>query len=235
VNPFRGENSAMRILIVEDDRHIGSALQRALRADEHAVDWVLDGRAAETALQQGQYDLALLDLGLPRKDGIEVLKALRAQRNRVPVLVLTARDTPADMVRGLDSGADDYLVKPFDLDVLLARIRAVARRSAGRAEPVIAHLDVMLNPATREVLRNGSAVALAPKEFAILEALLARPGAVLSRAQLEEKLYGWNEEVESNAVEVYVHGLRRKLGQDFIRNVRGVGYMVPKALPGKTA
>jgi two-component system OmpR family response regulator len=235
VNPFRGENSAMRILIVEDDRHIGSALQRALRADEHAVDWVLDGRAAETALQQGQYDLALLDLGLPRKDGIEVLKALRAQRNRVPVLVLTARDTPADMVRGLDSGADDYLVKPFDLDVLLARIRAVARRSAGRAEPVIAHLDVMLNPATREVLRNGSAVALAPKEFAILEALLARPGAVLSRAQLEEKLYGWNEEVESNAVEVYVHGLRRKLGQDFIRNVRGVGYMVPKAPPGKTA
>jgi two-component system OmpR family response regulator len=224
----------MRILIVEDDRHIGSALQRALRADEHAVDWVLDGRAAETALQQGEYDLALLDLGLPRKDGIEVLKALRARRNRVPVLVLTARDTAADVVRGLDAGADDYLVKPFDLDVLLARIRAVARRSAGRAEPVIAHLDVMLNLATREVIRNGSAVALAPKEFAILEALLARPGTVLSRAQLEEKLYGWNEEVESNAVEVYVHGLRRKLGQDFIRNVRGVGYMVPKTAPGKS-
>lgn len=225
----------MRILIVEDDRAIGSALQRALRAEQHAVDWVLDGRSAEAALQQGEYDLALLDLGLPRKDGIEVLKAVRARRNRVPVIVLTARDTAAEVVRGLDSGADDYLVKPFDLDVLLARIRALARRSAGRAEPVIAHLGVTLNLATREVTRGGEAVVLAPKEFAILEALLARPGAVLSRAQLEEKLYGWAEEIESNAVEVYVHGLRRKLGQDFVRNVRGVGYMVPKALPGKSA
>lgn len=224
----------MRILIVEDDRHIGSALQRALRADRHAVDWVLDGRSAETALEQGEYDLALLDLGLPKKDGVEVLKAIRARRNPVPVLVLTARDTAADVVRGLDSGADDYLVKPFDLDVLLARIRALARRSAGRAEPLIAHLGVTLNLATREVTSNGDAVALAPKEFAILEALLVRPGAVLSRAQLEEKLYGWGEEIESNAIEVYVHGLRRKLGQDVIRNVRGVGYMVPKALPGKS-
>lgn len=225
----------MRILVVEDDRHIGSALQRALRADQHAVDWVLDGRSAESALQQGEYDLALLDLGLPQKDGIEVLKAVRARRNRVPVLVLTARDTPADVVRGLDSGADDYLVKPFDLDVLLARIRALARRTAGRAEPLIAHLGVALNPVTREVTREGTPVVLGPKEFAILQALLSRPGAVLSRAQLEEKLYGWAEEIESNAVEVYVHGLRRKLGQDFVRNVRGVGYMVPKALPGKSA
>ena len=226
----------MRILIVEDDRHIGSALQRALRAEDHAADWVFDGRSAETVLQQGDYDLALLDLGLPHKDGIEVLKALRGRRNRVPVLVLTARDTAADVVRGLDAGADDYLVKPFDLDVLLARVRALARRSSGRAEPVIAHLDVTLNAATREVTQGGNAVALAPKEFALLEALLARPGAVLSRAQLEEKLYGWGEEIESNAVEVYVHGLRRKLGQEFIRNVRGVGYMVPKAMPaGKSA
>jgi DNA-binding response OmpR family regulator len=221
----------MRILIVEDDRPIGSALQRALRAEDHAADWVLDGRSAETALQQENYDLALLDLGLPHKDGIEVLKALRARRIRVPVLVLTARDTAADVVRGLDAGADDYLIKPFDLDVLLARVRAVARRSSGRAEPLIAHLDVTLNVATHEVTRGGAPVALAPKEFALLEALLARPGTVLSRAQLEEKLYGWGEEIESNAVEVYVHGLRRKLGQDFIRNIRGVGYMVPKAPP----
>jgi two-component system OmpR family response regulator len=225
----------MRILIVEDDCPIGSALQRALRAEQHAVDWVLDGRSAEAALQQEDYDLALLDLGLPQKGGIDVLKAVRARRNRVPVLVLTARDTATDVVRGLDSGADDYLVKPFDLDVLLARIRALARRSAGRADPVITHLGVTLNLATREVTRDGDAVLLAPKEFAILEALLARPGAVLSRAQLEEKVYGWGEEIESNAVEVYVHGLRRKLGQDFIRNVRGVGYMVPKAVPGKSA
>lgn len=224
----------MRILIVEDDRPIGSALQRALRAEDHAADWVLDGRSAETALQQGDYDLALLDLGLPHKDGIEVLKALRARRIRVPVLVLTARDTAADVVRGLDAGADDYLIKPFDLDVLLARVRAVARRSSGRADPLIAHLDVTLNVATHEVTRGGAPVVLAPKEFALLEALLARPGAVLSRAQLEEKLYGWGEEIESNAVEVYVHGLRRKLGQEFIRNIRGVGYMVPKpSLAGK--
>ena len=225
----------MRILIVEDDRHIGSVLQRALRADEHAADWVLDGRSAETALLQGDYDLALLDLGLPQKDGIEVLKSLRQRHNRIPVLVLTARDSAADVVRGLDSGADDYLVKPFDLDELLARIRALARRSVGRAEPVITHLDVTLNPVTREVFRGQTPIALAPKEFAILLALLARPGAVLSRAQLEEKLYGWGAEIESNAVEVYVHGLRRKLGQEFIRNVRGVGYMVAKAGPGKTA
>jgi len=225
----------MRILLVEDDRHIGSALQRALRADRHAVDWVLDGGSAERALQRGEYDLALLDLGLPQKDGIEVLKAVRARRNRVPVLVLTARDTPADVVRGLDSGADDYLVKPFDLDVLLARIRALARRTAGRAEPLIAHLGVTLDALTREVTREGTPVALGPKEFAILQALLARPGAVLSRAQLEEKLYGWGDEIESNAVEVYVHGLRRKLGSHFIRTIRGVGYMVPKTLPGKPA
>ena len=224
----------MRVLIVEDDRHIGSALQRALRAEKHAADWVLDGRSAETALQQGDYDLALLDLGLPHKDGIEVLKAIRGRRNRIPVLVLTARDTAADMVRGLDAGADDYLVKPFDLDVLLARVRALARRSAGRAEPVIAHMGVTLDPVTREVTRDGEAVVLAPKELAILQALIARPGAVLSRAQLEEKLYGWGEEIESNAVEVYVHGLRRKLGQDFIRNVRGAGYMIPKSLPGRS-
>jgi DNA-binding response OmpR family regulator len=226
--------AAMRILIVEDDRQIGAALQRALRAEEHAADWVLDGASAETALAQGVYDLALLDLGLPKKDGIDVLKALRARHDTVPVLVLTARDTAAEVVQGLDAGADDYLVKPFDLDVLLARVRALARRSAGRAEPELSHGNVTLNTATREVTQAGRPVELAPKEFALLEALLARPGAVLSRAQLEEKLYGWGEEIESNAVEVYIHGLRRKLGAEFIRNVRGVGYRVPRQGPDGT-
>lgn len=218
----------MRILIVEDDRMIGVSLQSALRGEDYAVDWVLDGRSAELALAQTRYDVALLDLGLPRKDGIDVLKALRARKDRTPVLVLTARDTTNDMVRGLDAGADDYLVKPFDLDVLLARVRALARRSSGRAEPVIEHLGVVLNPVTREVAQNDRPLELSSKEFVLLEALLARPGAVLSRTQLEEKLYGWGEETESNTVEVYIHGLRRKLGPDFIKTVRGVGYMVPK-------
>lgn len=218
----------MRILIVEDDRMIGISLQSALRGEGYAVDWVLDGRSAELALEQARYDVALLDLGLPRKDGLDVLKALRARKDRTPVLVLTARDTTNDMVRGLDAGADDYLVKPFDLDVLLARVRALARRSIGRAEPVIKHLGVVLNPATHEVAQRDQPLELSSKEFALLEALLARPGAVLSRTQLEEKLYGWGEEIESNTVEVYIHGLRRKLGADFIKTVRGVGYMVPK-------
>lgn len=210
---------------------IGFGLQSALREEGWAVDWVLDGRSAELALEQAKYDLALLDLGLPRKDGIDVLKALRARKDHTPVLVLTARDTNNDMVRGLDAGADDYLVKPFDLDVLLARVRALARRSSGRAEPVIEHLGVVLNPATHEVTQHDRALELSSKEFALLEALLARPGAVLSRTQLEEKLYGWGEEIESNTVEVYIHGLRRKLGADFIKTVRGVGYMVPKSAP----
>ena len=223
----------MRILIVEDDSMIGASLQGALRAEDCAVDWVQDGRSAELALEQARYDVALLDLGLPRKDGLDVLKALRARKDRTPVLVLTARDTSSDMVRGLDAGADDYLVKPFDLDVLLARVRALARRGGGRAEPVIEHLGVALNTVTREVTLRGEAVEFSSKEIALLEALLARPGAVLSRAQLEEKLYGWGEEIESNTVEVYIHGLRKKLGSDFIRTVRGVGYMVPKARRSK--
>lgn len=208
---------------------IGLSLQSALREEGWAADWVLDGRSAELALEQARYDLALLDLGLPRKDGIDVLKALRARKDRTPVLVLTARDTNNDMVRGLDAGADDYLVKPFDLDVLLARVRALARRSSGRAEPVIEHLGVVLNAVTREVARHDRPLELSSKEFALLEALLARPGVVLSRTQLEEKLYGWGEEIESNTIEVYIHGLRRKLGADFIKTVRGVGYMVPKS------
>jgi two-component system, OmpR family, response regulator QseB len=165
---------------------------------------------------------------LPKKDGLDVLKTLRRGGNRMPVLVLTARDSVGDRIKGLDGGADDYLVKPFDLDELSARIRALLRRQAGRAEPVMQCGEVTLNPATHEVSHRGRPLALSAREFAVLEALLDRPGAVLSREQLEEKLYGWDEEVESNAVEVYIHALRKKLGQDFIKNIRGVGYMVPK-------
>ncbi len=218
----------MRLLLVEDDSMIGESVRLGLRQDGFTVDWVQDGRAAELALHNGIYDLLVLDLGLPRKDGLEVLKTLRQRGNQIPVLVLTARDTVAERVRGLDSGADDYLVKPFDLDELAARIRALLRRQSGRAAPAIEFGDLALNPATHEVTFQGKPLSLSAREFALLEVFLDRPGAVLSREQLEEKLYGWGEEVESNTVEVYIHALRRKLGQDFIKNVRGVGYMVPK-------
>ncbi len=219
----------MRLLLVEDDAMIGASVQDGLRQDGFAVDWVRDGNAAELALANERYDLVLLDLGLPGKSGLDVLAALRKRGSVVPVLILTARDAVGDRVKGLDSGADDYLVKPFDLDELAARVRALLRRQAGRAEPVIRHGELALNPATHEATLRGAALTLTAREFALLEALLERPGAILSKAQLEERLYGWNEEVESNTVEVYVHSLRKKLGADFIRNVRGVGYMIPKA------
>jgi len=223
----------MRLLLVEDDAMIGESVRTGLRRDGFTVDWVQDGRAAELALANAAagavYDLLLLDLGLPRKEGLEVLRTLRRNGNRLPVLILTARDSVADRVKGLDAGADDYLVKPFDLDELSARIRALSRRQAGRVEPVIRHGELALDPATREVTFKGRALALSAREFALLAAFLDRPGAVLSREQLEEKLYGWNEEIESNTVEVYIHALRKKLGQDFIKNIRGVGYMVPKS------
>jgi two-component system, OmpR family, response regulator QseB len=218
----------MRLLLVEDDAMIGNSVRAGLRQDGFTVDWVQDGRAAELAIANDVYDVLLLDLGLPRKDGLEVLAGLRRRGNRIPVLVLTARDAVTDRVKGLDAGADDYLVKPFDLDELAARIRALLRRQSGRVEPVLQAGELTLNPATHEVLLRGKPVALSAREFALLEALLDRPGAVLSREQLEEKLYGWTEEVESNTVEVYVHSLRRKLGQDVIKNVRGVGYMVAR-------
>lgn len=218
----------MRILLVEDDAMIGESVRVGLRRDSFTVDWVRDGRAAELALANGVYDLMLLDLGLPKKDGLEVLKSLRRQGNRTPVLILTARDSVSDRITGLDSGADDYLVKPFDLDELAARIRALLRRQAGRADTVIQCGEFALNTATRETTLGGKPLTLSARELAVLEALLERPGAVLSREQLEEKLYGWNEEVESNAIEVYIHGLRKKLGADFIKTIRGVGYMVPR-------
>jgi two-component system response regulator QseB len=217
----------MRLLLVEDDAMIGDSVRAGLRRDGFTVDWVRDGRAADLALANAVYDLMLLDLGLPKKDGLDVLRTARRAANRIPVLILTARDSVADRVKGLDAGADDYLVKPFDLDELSARIRALLRRQAGRVEGVIEFGDLKLNPASHEVTLKGKPLALSAREFALLEALLDRPGAVLSREKLEEKLYGWGEEIESNTVEVYVHSLRKKLGQDFIKNIRGVGYMVP--------
>jgi two-component system response regulator QseB len=218
----------LRVLLAEDDPMIGASVRSGLRQDGFAVDWVEDGRAAEEALMQKVHDALVLDLGLPRLTGLEVLGAMRRRGDARPVLVLTARDAVADRVAGLDAGADDYLVKPFDLDELSARLRALLRRGSGRAGPVLEAGAVELDPATREVRLNGQAVAVSPREFAVLEALLARPGVILSRGQLEDKLYGWQDSVESNAVEVHIHSLRRKLGSEFIRNVRGVGWMVAR-------
>ncbi len=218
----------MRLLLVEDDPMIGAGVHNGLRQEGHSVDWVRDGRAAELAVANDVYELVLLDLGLPGKTGLELLSAMRRKGLSVPVLVITARDSVADRVRGLDAGADDYLVKPFDLDELSARIRALMRRQSGRASPLIERGPLVMNPATREVSMNGAPVALSGREFALLHALIERPGVPLSRAQLEERIYGWGEEIESNAIEVYIHSLRRKLGADCIRNVRGVGYMVPE-------
>jgi two-component system response regulator QseB len=218
----------MRLLLMEDDLMIGESVCKGLRQDGFTVDWVQDGHAGELALGNGVYQLLLLDLGLPRKEGLDVLRSLRRKGNAIPVLILTARDAVADRVAGLDAGADDYLVKPFDLEELAARIRALLRRQAGRTETVIRHGALALNPATREVSLGGRPLSLSAREFALLEALLDRPGAVLSVAQLEEKIYGWEDEVGSNTIEVYIHSLRKKLGSDFIKNVRGVGYMIPK-------
>jgi two-component system response regulator QseB len=217
----------MRVLLVEDDSMIGESVRKGLRQDGFTVDWVRDGNAAEAALAGHTYDAILLDLGLPGKGGVAVLKSLRGAGNDVPVLITTARDAVSDRVAGLDNGADDYIVKPFDLDELAARIRAVVRRRAGRAESLIRAGDVTLDPASHRVTLRGKDVALSARELALLEALLDRRGAILSRSQLEERIYGWGEEIESNAVEVYVHALRRKLGADLIKTVRGVGYVVP--------
>ncbi|MDE2369938.1 MAG: response regulator transcription factor [Burkholderiales bacterium] len=222
----------MRILLVEDDEMIGDSLRLALRRQGYAADWVRDGRAADAVLASERFDAVLLDLGLPQRSGIEVLRALRGRGDATPVIVLTARDTLADKVAGLDAGADDYLVKPFELDELLARLRALGRRAAGRVETAIQVGDLRLDPATREVSRAGRAIALSAREFAVLQALVERPGAVLSRAQLEDRLYGWGEELESNAISVYVHQLRRKLGDDLIHTQRGVGYYVGPAKSG---
>ncbi|HJS91024.1 MAG TPA: response regulator transcription factor [Steroidobacteraceae bacterium] len=216
----------MRLLLVEDDTMIGEALRSGLKRDGFTVDWVHDGESASQVLGAEEFDLLLLDWGLPRKSGLEVLTAARARGLELPVLIITARDAVSDRVQGLDAGADDYLVKPFDLDELAARIRALLRRKSGRTAPAIEHLGVTLDPATHSVTRDGREIALSPKEFALLQLLMERPGTILSRARLEERLYGWSEEIESNAIEVHIHGLRRKLGADYILNVRGVGYRV---------
>ncbi len=218
----------MRLLLVEDDAMVGESLRKALRQDGFTVDWVRDGRAAELAAAGEGYDLMLLDLGLPKKDGLEVLASVRKSGNRLPIMVLTARDAVCDRVKGLDAGADDYMIKPFDFGELLARIRALLRRQAGRVDTVIRLGELVLNPVSREVSFKGQPVVLSGREFSLLAAFLDRPGAVLSLTQLSEKIYGWDDDVGSNTVEVYIHSLRKKLGADFIKNVRGVGYMVPR-------
>jgi two-component system, OmpR family, response regulator len=219
----------MRLLLVEDDSMIGEAARQGLRQEGHTVDWVRDGREAEAAVAAAPYDAVLLDLGLPRRDGLAILKTWRARGVAVPVLIITARDAVSDRVAGLDAGADDYLVKPFDLDELSARVRAVARRRSGRAESVVRIGELEIDSATRQVRWKGADVNLSPREYALLEALANRPGAFLTRAQLEERLYGWDEEIASNAVEVHIHALRRKLDPELIRNVRGMGYTLAKA------
>jgi two-component system, OmpR family, response regulator QseB len=218
----------MRILIVEDDPMIGAGIRTGLRQDGYTADWAHDGNSAELAVATNEYDAILLDLGLPGRSGLELLTQWRRKRNTVPILIITARDSVEDRIAGLDTGADDYLVKPFDLNELAARLRALLRRRSGRATPVIEHGPLHLDPATREVRLNGTAVKLSGREFALLHALLQVPGVPLSRSQLEDRLYGWEEEIGSNAVEVHIHALRRKIGSELIRNVRGVGYMVPR-------
>ena len=216
----------MRLLLVEDDAMIGEGLRSYLRGLNYTVDWVRDGEAGLLAARNESFDLVLLDLGLPKRDGLSVLRQLRALKDSTPVLVLTARDAVTDRVAGLDAGADDYLVKPFDSAEVAARVRALLRRRAGRADSVIEHGDLRMNLTTRSVTLGGSEIVLSPREFSILEALVERPGAVLSRTQLEQRLYGWGEEVESNVLDVHIHSLRRKLGAQFILNVRGVGWRV---------
>lgn len=217
----------MRLLLIEDDPMIGDSIFESLRAEGYALDWVRDGEAALLTLVADVYDLVLLDLGLPGRDGLDVLCHYRARGGTAPVLILTARDSTADRVQGLDTGADDYLVKPFVLDELFAHVRAQLRRGAGRTVPDIVHRGLTLRVATHEAVFEGRQISLSGREFALLATLIDPPGRVMSKALLEQKLYDWNEEVESNTVDVYVHRLRKKLGADFIKNVRGVGYLAP--------
>lgn len=213
-------------MLVEDDAMLGGALQRVLQQETFAVDWVRDGEEAELALNALPYDLVLLDLGLPGKSGLDILRDLRKRMAAMPVIILTACDSVSDRIAGLDSGADDYLVKPFDPDELAARIRALLRRRYGRAEPLITFGPLTLNPATHELYCQERPIRLSQREFSLVSILLERPGATVSREQLEERLYGWNEEVESNTVEVHIHNLRKKLGHNLIRTIRGVGYLM---------
>ncbi len=218
----------MRLLLVEDDTLLGDGVRAGLTQQGYAVDWVEHAEAAQLALETGEYDLLILDLGLPGMPGLEFLTRLREAGEDLPVLILTARDAVSDRITGLDSGADDYLTKPFELEELGARIRALLRRRSGRASPVIRHGDLVMDPAAHEVTLRGEKVDISPREFAILQMLLENRGKVMSRNRLEEGLYSWNAEVESNTVEVHIHHLRRKLGADLIRTIRGVGYIIDK-------
>lgn len=224
----------MKLLLAEDDPMIGAGVERGLRLAGFTVDWVRDGKAAELALADGSYAVLLLDLGLPRQDGLEVLKKLRRNNQLIPVLIITARDAVADRVTGLNLGADDYLIKPFDLDELTARVHALVRRHQGRPHPEIHVGGLSLNPTSRTVTLQGQPLNLSQREFTLLHALLESPGTVLSREQLEEHLYGWGEEIASNAIEVHIHNLRRKLGAAWVRNVRGVGYKLVEPEPAQT-
>lgn len=216
----------VRLLLIEDDPMIGRAIKHGLDHAGFAVDWVTDGHSGLAAVSNGVYDLVVLDLGLPRVDGLTVLQNMRSRRDAVPVLIVSARDAVPDRIAGLNAGADDYLLKPFDLDELIARTRALLRRRTGNASNTLVAGSLSLDPVRRIVMQDGREVSLTAKEFSILEALLVRPGAVLSRERLEESIYGWTEEIGSNAVEVHLHNLRRKLGPTVIKNVRGVGYRI---------
>ena len=218
----------MRILLVEDDPMIGESICKALRMAQFTIDWTRDGISAELALEHRNHSLLLLDLGLPRKSGLDILKWLRAHSDPIPVMILTARDAVEDRVQGLNCGADDYLVKPFDLDELIARIYALLRRNSGRAETEIAYGNISLDIIRHEAKFKGAPITLTTKEFEILHALLEHPGVIVSREKLEERLYGWGEEIESNIIDVYIHHLRKKIGSELIHNVRGVGYKLGK-------
>jgi two-component system OmpR family response regulator len=219
----------MRVLLVEDDQMIGNAMEYALRAANYAIDWVTDGQSALSTAQTQYYDAILLDLGLPKRDGLEVLRGIRSAGNATPVLIVSARDAVESRIAGLDLGADDYLLKPFDMAELLARMRAVIRRKNGHASSTLDNGAISLDLTTREITMDGKIIHLSAREFSLIEALLMRPGAILSRQELEDRIYGWHHEVESNAVEFLIHGLRKKLGTHAIKNVRGLGGMVSKA------
>jgi DNA-binding response OmpR family regulator len=218
----------MRLLLVEDDPQLGDGLAVGLRQRGYVVDWVRDGVAADLALQNDDYAVLVLDLGLPRLAGMEVLKRLRQRGQQIPALLLTARDATDDKIEGLDSGADDYLVKPVPLDELAARVRALVRRASGRSAPTLQHGELTLDPAARSLTRDGASVNVSAMEFSLLQTLLENRGRVLTRAQLESAIYGWDEEPGSNALEVHIHNLRRKLGSELIKTLRGVGYTVPR-------
>jgi two-component system, OmpR family, response regulator len=218
----------MRVLLVEDDRMVGAAVAQALKDAAYAVDWVTDGKTAIEAAEVEAYDVALLDLGLPETCGLDILRRLRGQDRKLPVIIVTARDALDDRIDGLDLGADDYLVKPFEIRELLARMRAVLRRPGSGSSSILTNGRLSLDPATREATFLGETSLLTAREFAVLQALLTRPGAILSRGDLERHIYGWNEEVESNAIEFLIHAIRKKLGALAIRNVRGVGWMVDR-------